>query len=135
MLIDRVVASSFLESSTYQRIWSQIGVQYAFTVFPHPVQNTMSFVTFIFQLRNIRLSVHRIGRTGRSGKRGVATTFFNRKTDLSVLQDLKQLLLEAGQELPAFLRDLGGEEGDQDVGDGGEKGCAYCSGLGHRITT
>ena len=41
--------------------------------------------------------------------------------DLSVLQDLKQLLLEAGQELPAFLRELTGEEGTASSGDNADK--------------
>ncbi|VDL71974.1 unnamed protein product [Nippostrongylus brasiliensis] len=78
--------------------------------------------------------VHRIGRTGRSGKRGMATTFINRKADLSVMLDLKQLLVEAGQELPAFLRDLAGNADEPLTGNLDDKGCAYCSGLGHRIT-
>ncbi|VDM47186.1 unnamed protein product [Toxocara canis] len=80
--------------------------------------------------------VHRIGRTGRSGRKGMATTFINRRADMSVLQDLRALLLEAGQELPLFLRDIGGEDVVQRNGttDGEDKGCAYCSGLGHRIT-
>ncbi|KHJ75105.1 helicase protein [Oesophagostomum dentatum] len=78
--------------------------------------------------------VHRIGRTGRSGRRGLATTFINRKADLSVMQDLKQLLMEAGQELPAFLRDLAGDTEEASTGNSDDKGCAYCSGLGHRIT-
>jgi ATP-dependent RNA helicase DDX41 len=80
--------------------------------------------------------VHRIGRTGRSLKRGVATTFVNRKADFSVLLDLRHLLIEAGQELPVFLKDLIGEEGEKESNDptDDDKGCAYCSGLGHRIT-
>ncbi|PAV62618.1 hypothetical protein WR25_10415 isoform B [Diploscapter pachys] len=78
--------------------------------------------------------VHRIGRTGRSGKKGMATTFINRKADLSVMQDLKQLLVEAGQQLPAFLRELADEAEPIENDQGDEKGCAYCSGLGHRIT-
>lgn len=83
--------------------------------------------------------MHRIGRTGRSGKRGVATTFVNRKADFSVLMDLRHLLIEAGQELPVFLQELIGEDGQVDASDAAagtddDKGCAYCSGLGHRIT-
>lgn len=94
--------------------------------------------------------VHRIGRTGRSGRKGLATTFINKKSEMSVLSDLKQLLVEAGQELPEFLRMLAGdEEGVAPAGTNAEKvrlsvvrvvirvclqGCAYCSGLGHRIT-
>uniref|UniRef100_A0A914IBS1 RNA helicase n=1 Tax=Globodera rostochiensis TaxID=31243 RepID=A0A914IBS1_GLORO len=84
--------------------------------------------------------VHRIGRTGRSGRRGIATTFINRKADLSVLLDLKHLLIEAGQQLPAFLKQIAGEDEDLAPDHDTEpinemdKGCSYCSGLGHRIT-
>jgi len=63
--------------------------------------------------------VHRIGRTGRSGKTGIATTFINKANDESVLLDLKHLLMEARQKVPPFLAalqsenekylDLGGE--------------------------
>ncbi|KAI6241352.1 RNA helicase [Aphelenchoides fujianensis] len=80
--------------------------------------------------------VHRIGRTGRSGKRGLATTFVNRRADLTVLADLKQLLLEAGQQLPLFLKELPGEEeiiqGAIDDDDK-TRGCSFCSGLSHTI--
>ena len=38
--------------------------------------------------------VHRIGRTGRCGKTGVATTFINKDVDESALLDLKHLLIE-----------------------------------------
>ncbi|MFH4981833.1 hypothetical protein AB6A40_008542 [Gnathostoma spinigerum] len=80
--------------------------------------------------------VHRIGRTGRSGRKGLATTFVNRKADMSVLHDLRALLCEAGQELPLFLRDMPGAVTAESSGfaNGQEKGCSYCSGLGHRIT-
>lgn len=43
--------------------------------------------------------VHRIGRTGRSGQQGVATTFVNKANDESVLLDLKHLLIEANQKV------------------------------------
>lgn len=77
--------------------------------------------------------VHRIGRTGRSGKTGIATTFINKTNDESVLLDLKHLLLEAKQKIPPFLAQLQSEnEKYLDLGD--EKGCSYCGGLGHRIT-
>uniref|UniRef100_A0AC35TRW9 RNA helicase n=1 Tax=Rhabditophanes sp. KR3021 TaxID=114890 RepID=A0AC35TRW9_9BILA len=82
--------------------------------------------------------VHRIGRTGRSGRKGLSTTFINRKADLTTLADLKQLLLEAGQELPEILKEMTINEpievisNTDDNGQG--NGCAYCSGLGHRIT-
>ncbi|XP_039297448.1 LOW QUALITY PROTEIN: ATP-dependent RNA helicase abstrakt [Nilaparvata lugens] len=77
--------------------------------------------------------VHRIGRTGRSGKTGIATTFINKANDESVLLDLKHLLMEAKQKVPPFLAELQSEnEKYLDLGD--ERGCSYCGGLGHRIT-
>lgn len=76
---------------------------------------------------------HRIGRTGRRGERGLATTFINKYVDESTLLDLKALLMEAGQKVPAFLSLVQSEaEKTMDL-DVNEKGCAYCGGLGHRI--
>ncbi|CAG5000007.1 unnamed protein product [Parnassius apollo] len=75
--------------------------------------------------------VHRIGRTGRAGGEGVATTLLGRAADDSVLRDLAHLLREAGQKVPSFLLDMIGEP-DVPVPDG--QGCSYCGGLGHRIT-
>lgn len=55
--------------------------------------------------------VHRIGRTGRSGNTGVATTFVNKANDESVLLDLKALLIESKQKV--FMRLLfWGEQGN-----------------------
>ncbi|RWS13509.1 putative ATP-dependent RNA helicase DDX41-like protein [Dinothrombium tinctorium] len=77
--------------------------------------------------------VHRIGRTGRSSKKGLATTYINKSCEESVLLDLKHLLIEAKQRVPPFLASLQSEsEKYLELGD--EKGCAYCGGLGHRIT-
>uniref|UniRef100_H3CUB1 Probable ATP-dependent RNA helicase DDX41 n=1 Tax=Tetraodon nigroviridis TaxID=99883 RepID=H3CUB1_TETNG len=77
--------------------------------------------------------VHRIGRTGRSGKTGIATTFINKGCDESVLMDLKALLVEAKQKVPPVLQVL--QSGDETMLDiGGERGCTFCGGLGHRIT-
>ena len=47
--------------------------------------------------------VHRIGRTGRSGKTGIATTFINKAQGESILLDLKHLLKEARQRIPPVL--------------------------------
>lgn len=75
--------------------------------------------------------VHRIGRTGRSGTRGIATTFVNKSVEHYILLDLKHLLVEAKQKVPEFLLELCSEvEGNPELSDG----CAYCGGLGHRIT-
>lgn len=85
--------------------------------------------------KEIENYVHRIGRTGRCGRTGVATTFVNKNQDETILLDLKALLLEAGQHVPPFLQALEtGSTGREDEEIGGVKGCAYCGGLGHRIS-
>lgn len=43
--------------------------------------------------------VHRIGRTGRMGNLGVATSFFN-DTNRGLARDLVELLVEAKQDVP-----------------------------------
>ncbi|KAJ0396788.1 hypothetical protein P43SY_007684 [Pythium insidiosum] len=83
--------------------------------------------------------VHRIGRTGRCGKTGVATTFINKGVPESALLDLKHLLIEAKQTVPPVLRALEDPYMDNPDAGGlanatGSKGCAFCGGLGHRIT-
>ena len=51
----------------------------------------------------------------------------------SVLRDLKALLIEAKQKVPPFLHQLDSLNSELlELGD--DKGCAYCGGLGHRIT-
>ena len=87
-----------------------------------------------FEMPNeIENYVHRIGRTGRCGKTGVATTFINKDAEESALLDLKHLLIEAKQRVPPVLQAL--QDPDEDMMDlGGTKGCAFCGGLGHRIT-
>merc|ERR1740121_3139607 len=87
--------------------------------------------------KEIENYVHRIGRTGRCGRTGVATTFVNKNQEETILLDLKALLVEAGQNVPPFLQQLdsvaggGTEHNNEEIG--GVKGCAYCGGLGHRI--
>ena len=77
--------------------------------------------------------MHRIGRTGRCGKTGVATTFINKDVAESALLDLKHLLIEAKQRVPPVLQAL--QDTSEDLMDDGEmKGCPFCGGLGHRIT-
>merc|ERR1712154_197078 len=80
--------------------------------------------------------IHRIGRTGRCGKTGVATTFININVPEITLYDLLGLLIEAKQKIPPILQsirgDQGREEGTFEEVDG-TVGCHYCGGLGHRI--
>ncbi|XP_064614778.1 ATP-dependent RNA helicase DDX3X-like isoform X2 [Liolophura sinensis] len=49
--------------------------------------------------------VHRIGRTGRVGNLGLATSFFNEKNK-NVVRDLLELLVEAKQEVPSWLESM-----------------------------
>ena len=46
--------------------------------------------------------VHRIGRTGRMGNLGLATSFFNDKNK-NIVRDMVDLLVEAKQEVPSWL--------------------------------
>ncbi|XP_068637703.1 DEAD-box ATP-dependent RNA helicase 37-like [Aristolochia californica] len=46
--------------------------------------------------------VHRIGRTGRAGKSGLATAFFN-ENNSSLARPLAELMQESNQEVPAWL--------------------------------
>ncbi|GAA96600.1 uncharacterized protein L969DRAFT_94943 [Mixia osmundae IAM 14324] len=70
--------------------------------------------------------VHQIGRTGRSGKTGIATTFVNVNTSEPTLLDLKYLLLEAKQRVPPFLLQI-----DDPNAGALSKPCGVCGGLGH----
>ena len=76
--------------------------------------------------REIEDYVHRIGRTGRGGKKGIATTFIDQDCSEQVLLDLKHVLIEAKQPVPPFLQQLGSDQP-------AHGGCAYCGGMGHRI--
>ncbi len=55
---------------------------------------------------DIQEYVHRIGRTGRVGNLGVATSFFN-DSNASLARELRELLSEAKQEIPAWLDQMG----------------------------
>merc|ERR1712125_121649 len=73
--------------------------------------------------KEIENYVHRIGRTGRCGRTGVATTFVNKNQEETILLDLKALLVEAGQNVPPFLPQLA-STADHNVKEiGGVKGC------------
>ena len=68
--------------------------------------------------------VHRIGRTGRAGKKGLATAFFTDK-DSGLARGMIEILSEAGQDVPSFLngfasRGFGG--GGKRGGGGGRRG-------------
>lgn len=76
--------------------------------------------------------VHRIGRTGRVGNQGRASSFYDPLGDSAIANDLVRILSQAGQELPAFLggagncyggggagEDFGGHDVRGDIGGGG----------------
>jgi superfamily II DNA/RNA helicase len=48
----------------------------------------------------------RIGRTGRMGNLGLATSFFNDKSR-NLAKDLVELIVESNQELPSWLETMG----------------------------
>jgi ATP-dependent RNA helicase DDX3X len=49
--------------------------------------------------------VHRIGRTGRAGNTGIATSFFNRGNK-NIVRQMLELLKEANQEIPPWLEQV-----------------------------
>jgi len=49
--------------------------------------------------------VHRIGRTGRMGNLGLATSFFNDR-NRNLVKDLVELIIESNQELPSWLESM-----------------------------
>ena len=59
--------------------------------------NDIQHVIIFSMPKEIEDYVHQIGRTGRSGKTGIATAFVNMNTPEQTLLDLKYLLMEAGQ--------------------------------------
>ncbi|XP_017473537.1 PREDICTED: ATP-dependent RNA helicase bel [Rhagoletis zephyria] len=79
--------------------------------------------------------VHRIGRTGRMGNLGVATSFFNEK-NRNICGDLLELLVETKQEVPGFLEELISSDrshgGNRRRGGGGPGGARYGGGFGSR---
>mmetsp|Transcript_36985 Transcript_36985/g.90193 ORF Transcript_36985/g.90193 Transcript_36985/m.90193 type:complete len:681 (-) Transcript_36985:713-2755(-) len=78
--------------------------------------------------------VHRIGRTGRAGRKGLATAFVNETSNKHALEDLVQIFLEAGIELPPFLattrRGRGNSSGRSGRGKGGRGGYGKGRGKG-----
>ncbi|XP_072901616.1 DEAD-box helicase 3 X-linked a isoform X3 [Hemitrygon akajei] len=74
--------------------------------------------------------VHRIGRTGRVGNLGLATSFFNEKNS-NITKDLLDLLVEAKQEVPSWLENLAYEQQHKSTGRGRSKS-RFGSGFGGR---
>eukprot|EP00929_Paragymnodinium_shiwhaense_P084252 TRINITY_DN4502_c0_g4_i1.p1 TRINITY_DN4502_c0_g4~~TRINITY_DN4502_c0_g4_i1.p1 ORF type:complete len:610 (-),score=178.09 TRINITY_DN4502_c0_g4_i1:395-2224(-) len=74
---------------------------------------------------NIDDYVHRIGRTGRIGRRGWATAFYvqqGKHANTNILRDLIKILKKANQEVPEFLLKEAGWGASGDRGKGGSFG-------------
>jgi len=69
------------------------------------VENVTHVINYDFP-NNIDDYVHRIGRTGRRGKTGLATAFINQSVNKNVLRDLVELLQENTQNIPTWLESL-----------------------------
>ncbi|XP_047226118.1 DEAD-box helicase 3 X-linked a isoform X6 [Girardinichthys multiradiatus] len=71
--------------------------------------------------------VHRIGRTGRVGNLGLATSFFNDKNS-NITKDLLDILVEAKQEVPSWLESLAYEHQHKSTNRGRSKRSSGCFG-------
>ncbi|XP_018411834.1 PREDICTED: ATP-dependent RNA helicase DDX3X isoform X5 [Nanorana parkeri] len=75
--------------------------------------------------------VHRIGRTGRVGNLGLATSFFNEK-NINITKDLLDLLVEAKQEVPSWLENMAYEQHHKTSSRGRSKSSRFSGGFGAR---
>ncbi|XP_009902562.1 ATP-dependent RNA helicase DDX3X [Dryobates pubescens] len=76
--------------------------------------------------------VHRIGRTGRVGNLGLATSFFNER-NVNITKDLLDLLVEAKQEVPSWLENMAYEQHHKGGGSRGRsKSNRFSGGFGAR---
>lgn len=114
--------------------------------------NDIQHVIIFSMPKEIEDYVHQIGRTGRSGKTGIATTFVNMNTPEQTLLDLKYLLMEAAQKyvliisdrvlritytrrchrVPPFLQTI---EDPRAAQGGSLKGCPVCGGEFHFLSS
>uniref|UniRef100_A0A2K6MP18 RNA helicase n=1 Tax=Rhinopithecus bieti TaxID=61621 RepID=A0A2K6MP18_RHIBE len=75
--------------------------------------------------------VHRIGRTGRVGNLGLATSFFNER-NINITKDLLDLLVEAKQEVPSWLENMAYEHHYKGSSRGRSKSSRFSGGFGAR---
>uniref|UniRef100_A0A8C5WP89 RNA helicase n=1 Tax=Laticauda laticaudata TaxID=8630 RepID=A0A8C5WP89_LATLA len=75
--------------------------------------------------------VHRIGRTGRVGNLGLATSFFNDKNG-NITKDLLDLLVEAKQEVPSWLENMAYEQQHKSGSSRGRSKGRFSGGFGAR---
>uniref|UniRef100_A0A8D0ED11 RNA helicase n=1 Tax=Salvator merianae TaxID=96440 RepID=A0A8D0ED11_SALMN len=75
--------------------------------------------------------VHRIGRTGRVGNLGLATSFFNER-NVNITKDLLDLLVEAKQEVPSWLENMAYEQHHKGGSSRGRSKSRFSGGFGAR---
>uniref|UniRef100_K7FX68 RNA helicase n=1 Tax=Pelodiscus sinensis TaxID=13735 RepID=K7FX68_PELSI len=75
--------------------------------------------------------VHRIGRTGRVGNLGLATSFFNER-NINITKDLLDLLVEAKQEVPSWLENMAYEQLHKGGSSRGRSKSRFSGGFGAR---
>ncbi|XP_070606633.1 ATP-dependent RNA helicase DDX3X isoform X2 [Erythrolamprus reginae] len=75
--------------------------------------------------------VHRIGRTGRVGNLGLATSFFNER-NVNITKDLLDLLVEAKQEVPSWLENMAYEQQHKGGSSRGRSKGRFSGGFGAR---
>ncbi|XP_028583191.2 ATP-dependent RNA helicase DDX3X isoform X4 [Podarcis muralis] len=75
--------------------------------------------------------VHRIGRTGRVGNLGLATSFFNER-NINITKDLLDLLVEAKQEVPSWLENMAYEQIHKGGSSRGRSKGRFSGGFGAR---
>ncbi|XP_015273965.1 PREDICTED: ATP-dependent RNA helicase DDX3X isoform X7 [Gekko japonicus] len=75
--------------------------------------------------------VHRIGRTGRVGNLGLATSFFNER-NINITKDLLDLLVEAKQEVPSWLENAAYEQHHKGGSSRGRSKGRFSGGFGAR---
>lgn len=66
----------------------------------------ISFVINYDFPKNMDDYVHRIGRTGRAGAKGIAVSFINPEDDQKIVNELVDFMTEAQQSVPQALADL-----------------------------
>ena len=72
--------------------------------------------TQIFRLKQLMpptyflifIKVHRIGRTGRAGAKGIAISFINEQEDAKIIRDLVKFMEESNAHIPPELNNMRG---------------------------
>ncbi|KAL2065460.1 hypothetical protein VTL71DRAFT_3130 [Oculimacula yallundae] len=72
----------------------------------HKVMHVINYDLPSCQYGGIQEYTHRIGRTGRIGNLGLATSFYNGSRDTDIAEPLVKLMLETKQVIPDFLREF-----------------------------